>query len=228
MSFLYRCLNNLCNNSFKGRDIMNLNLGMKIKILRESLNLTLEEFGELIGNTAKSNVHAWENGKSNPNKQKLKRIAEIAGKSVEEFISEENPEASIVEANYLNTALKKSLKKITQYKNILEALSKVPSDQLSLPCEAPGINKSITNLEYISLIEKDLSDAEQKYIQDASRLIDIQNQLLENPNLPNLNTLDSTPLEMFFNSSYPLSINEKSLTAEDKKRALEILKLVFK
>lgn len=60
-------------------------LGQKIKELRMDKGLTMEEFGELC-NTEKQTVNNWEKGRNEPSLERLKLIAEMAGKSVSEFV----------------------------------------------------------------------------------------------------------------------------------------------
>ena len=61
------------------------NLGQKIKELRMDKGLTMEEFGKLC-NTEKQTVNNWEKGRNEPSPERLKLIAEMAGKSVSEFV----------------------------------------------------------------------------------------------------------------------------------------------
>lgn len=60
-------------------------LGQKIKELRMDKGLTMEEFGKLC-NTEKQTVNNWEKGRHKPSPDSLKLIADIAGKSVSEFV----------------------------------------------------------------------------------------------------------------------------------------------
>lgn len=60
-------------------------LGQKIKELRMDKGLTMEEFGKLC-NTEKQTVNNWEKGRNEPSLERLGLIAEMAGKSVSEFV----------------------------------------------------------------------------------------------------------------------------------------------
>lgn len=86
------------------------NVGLRIRQIRNSLNLTLEEFGKIFSsdvnnklNAGKSNVSTWERGDSLPNKQRLEIIAkkgnmtanELLYGSLDEFL--DNNLASILE-----------------------------------------------------------------------------------------------------------------------------------
>lgn len=66
-----------------------MTLANKIRNIRLGLGLTMEEFAERIDDNSRSGTVAnWETGKNAPNPKRLKRIAELAGISVEELTSE--------------------------------------------------------------------------------------------------------------------------------------------
>jgi len=59
-------------------------VGKRIKMLRISKGMTMNEFGNLIDSNVKSGtVTNWESGKNAPNKKRLKRIADLCGVSVD-------------------------------------------------------------------------------------------------------------------------------------------------
>ncbi|WP_346344612.1 helix-turn-helix transcriptional regulator [Levilactobacillus brevis] len=59
-------------------------VGQRIKMLRISKGMTMNEFGGLIDSNVKSGtVTNWESGKNAPNKKRLKRIADLCGVSVD-------------------------------------------------------------------------------------------------------------------------------------------------
>ena len=66
-------------------------LGQRIKAIRLRLGLTMEEFIERIDNKPgrgrSGTVNNWETGKNAPNKNRLKRIAELGGVSVEYLLN---------------------------------------------------------------------------------------------------------------------------------------------
>ena len=69
------------------------NVGLRIRQIRNSLNLTLEEFGKIFSsdvnnklNAGKSNVSTWERGDSLPNKQRLDIIAKKGNMTVNELL----------------------------------------------------------------------------------------------------------------------------------------------
>lgn len=68
---------------------MNINkieLGNRIKAIRKSKKMTLEEFGREIGAVGKSNVSKWEKGYVIPTEDRLEKIAELADISVNQLI----------------------------------------------------------------------------------------------------------------------------------------------
>lgn len=62
-----------------------LNTGLRIKQIRNNLGDTLEEFGKRI-EADKSNILRWEQGKTLPNKQRLKAISILGNISLNELI----------------------------------------------------------------------------------------------------------------------------------------------
>lgn len=68
-----------------------MTIGNRIRILRAELRMTQGEFADLL-NTATSTVCNWENDKMTPKISNLKRIAFLAGISVEELIGKEEKE----------------------------------------------------------------------------------------------------------------------------------------
>lgn len=66
-------------------------IGSRIRAVRLKLGLSMEEFIERIDNKPgkgrSGTVNNWESGKNAPNKQRLKRIAELGGVSVEYLIN---------------------------------------------------------------------------------------------------------------------------------------------
>ncbi|MDO4814550.1 MAG: helix-turn-helix domain-containing protein [Gemella sp.] len=61
------------------------NVGLRIKQLRLDKGYTLEEFGKIF-DTGKSNIQFWENGRSLPNKERIKAIAKLGDMSVNELL----------------------------------------------------------------------------------------------------------------------------------------------
>lgn len=69
------------------------NVGLRIRQIRNNLNLTLEEFGKIFSsnlnnklNAGKSNVSTWERGDSLPNKQRLEIIAKKGNMTVNKLL----------------------------------------------------------------------------------------------------------------------------------------------
>ena len=61
-------------------------LGQRIKTIRQSKGLTLEEFGKFFDNASKGVVSNWEKGTNIPNNARLKMIAQFGEKSVNELL----------------------------------------------------------------------------------------------------------------------------------------------
>lgn len=64
---------------------------MRFKILREKLNLSQEEFAALLG-VSQSCVAKWETGKCKPTADKLVKVADVLGCTVDELLREEKKE----------------------------------------------------------------------------------------------------------------------------------------
>lgn len=69
-------------------------LGKRIKSCRLKLGLTMEEFIERIDNKPgrgrSGTVNNWEKGKNVPNKQRLKKIAELCGTTVQDLVGNDS------------------------------------------------------------------------------------------------------------------------------------------
>lgn len=60
-------------------------VGLRVKNIRESIGVNQNEFAKLINATVPA-VSNWENGRSLPNNERLKKIAEIGKLSVNELL----------------------------------------------------------------------------------------------------------------------------------------------
>lgn len=63
-----------------------MSVGNKIKSIRKENGLTQGEFGDKIENAHKSLISKWEKGQNLPNNERLKRIAELGGITVNELL----------------------------------------------------------------------------------------------------------------------------------------------
>lgn len=95
-----------------------LSVGERIKDIRISNGLTMEEFGARL-KTSKASVNNWEKGVNLPNKQRLKQIADMGGISVnyllngvQDLIGNQMPinEISFYEYEILDGTLRKPVK----------------------------------------------------------------------------------------------------------------------
>ena len=60
-------------------------VGVRIKDIRMEKGMTTKEFGALFG-ASDSNVTSWEKGRTLPNKERLKNIADLAGITVQKML----------------------------------------------------------------------------------------------------------------------------------------------
>ena len=74
-----------------GDRYMSIEVGNRIKNIRLSLGMTMEEFANEIDNKSKSGtVSNWETGKNLPNAKRLKKIAELGDTTVQELLKEDD------------------------------------------------------------------------------------------------------------------------------------------
>lgn len=64
-------------------------LGLKITEIRINIGVNQKEFAKMINSTV-SAVSNWENGRNKPNKERMRRIAELSSKTVSELIKPTN------------------------------------------------------------------------------------------------------------------------------------------
>lgn len=205
---------------------MSGNLGFKIRSLRLELGLTLDEFGKLIGNANKSNVFKWEKGMSRPNNKRIQKMAELAGVSIEEFLNNEHKIKSINEANELFKELQMLELSVSNLSKMVGALSDTNSFELLGEIDSNVGDVSFN--EYKIMHEEALVREQKRYDSLLKNLVRMQNEFLNSKLIDEFITQKSLSLNSLLESESYLTLNEKILTAEDKKRALEILKLVFK
>lgn len=91
-------------------------VGKRIKVIRQARGLSQEEFGEKLNNANKSLVSRWENGKNLPNNERLKKISDLSGFTVEHILYGENYSDNIEIYNYVKDEYKAHT---NLYKNVL-------------------------------------------------------------------------------------------------------------
>ena len=70
---------------------MSIEVGNRIRNIRLGLGLTTEEFGKLFDEpAAQSIISRWEVGKSVPNANRIKKIAELGNVTVQELLKEDD------------------------------------------------------------------------------------------------------------------------------------------
>lgn len=202
-------------------------VGSRIFDIRQKMNLTLEEFGNIF-NAGKSNVQKWEIGSSLPTRERLDRIAKIGNTtinqllygSINEFL-ENNIEELIKESNYpidlkdskLSEQFKKevldyilfNLKEYSKYQqeeNPLENIDFFSSLTLSLVSEYI-YNDTDTLLELFLQYRRETGEVLEKFPtkEDIDRF-DISSETLEK-----LNTVDNL-------ISYLTCIDEDGITED--------------
>lgn len=81
-------------------------VGKRIKSIRQARGFSQEEFGEKIINANKSLVSRWENGKNLPNNERLKKISNLSGFTVEHILHGENYSDNVEIYDYLKDEYK--------------------------------------------------------------------------------------------------------------------------
>lgn len=71
------------------KESLRKSVGRRIRAIRLSKGMTLEEFGKLFG-ASKSSVLGWETQRSLPNPERLKQIAKVGNITVEDLLND-NP-----------------------------------------------------------------------------------------------------------------------------------------
>ncbi|MCD5088516.1 helix-turn-helix domain-containing protein [Enterococcus hirae] len=61
----------------------NIDVGKRIKYIRETLGMTLDAFGKAIGGAPKSTISTWESGRNLPNKKNMEKIATIGNTTID-------------------------------------------------------------------------------------------------------------------------------------------------
>ena len=72
-------------SQLEGKTNDNNQVGQRIKAIRLEKGMTTKEFGALFG-ASDSNVTSWEKGRTLPNKERLKNIADLAGITVQKLL----------------------------------------------------------------------------------------------------------------------------------------------
>lgn len=83
-----------------------MEIGMKIRQLRREKNLTAEELASKIGLTG-SAIYSYEKGKAVPPIEKLKELAQIFGKDLSFFISENTENRTLGISDWKGEAYRK-------------------------------------------------------------------------------------------------------------------------
>lgn len=141
-------------------DINKTELGTRIKAIRKSRNMTLEEFGREIG-AGKSNVSKWEKSYVSPTEDRLKKIAHLGNMSVNELLYGDT--LSFVCTKIAEYLPKKYayMDKVFEFENYFSIAFRIDEEKLSL-----DDSKSITELleSYAAEMEEELSSQARQYL----------------------------------------------------------------
>lgn len=141
-------------------DINKTELGNRIKAIRKSRNMTLEEFGREIG-AGKSNVSKWEKSYVSPNEDRLKKIAHLGKMSVNELLYGDTLSFVCIKiAEYLPKKYA-YLDKVFEFENYFSIAFRIDEEKLSL-----DDSKSITELleSYAAEMEEELISEARQYL----------------------------------------------------------------
>lgn len=104
-------------------------VGFRIKNIRQTNGLTLEQFGKLFG-ASKGNVSLWEKGSSLPSNERIKKIAQVGNMSVEELLYGEKT-ISNSELELIKKLTKENEQLKDEIKDLKEIIEKIKSIVLS-------------------------------------------------------------------------------------------------
>lgn len=139
---------------------MNINkkdVGQRIYLIRMLKGLTMEEFGKMVGGALKSNVSKWENGKSLPNTERLKLIADLGRVSVNYLLTGEQSPREELESEiwFISDNIATQNDQIQYFHDILNELNDerkkslstgVPGDKLLELIDIKTMNSSLQNI----------------------------------------------------------------------------------
>ena len=133
-----------------------IQIGFRIKNIRQTNGLTLEEFGKLFG-ASKGNVSLWEKGSSLPSNERIKKIAEYGNMSVEELLYGEktisNSELELIKKlTKENEQLKDDIKELKIKNNELE--NKNTELRIELQKEKKNLKNIVETIKSIDLSDR--------------------------------------------------------------------------
>lgn len=199
---------------------MNGKVGQRIKFIRQKLGLTMEEFGELFEPKAsKGVVSNWENNYNLPNNDRLKKIAELGKVSMGYLLNGEKADQM---ENLREQLL--SLQKKKMEHNVYSAQIAVELGRSDLTDESRKQGEKIFNDTNIAIQKLDEAIKEtQNYIKALEEATQAKNMIESFAG--EANTI--VDLENIFSIAQEITVNGKTLTDEEKQKALQILKLTL-
>ncbi|QCR33587.1 helix-turn-helix domain-containing protein [Lysinibacillus sp. SGAir0095] len=218
---------------------MSLTLGSKIKDIRLNLGLSREEFGSLINGANISLVSKWENNKSVPGIERLHLIAKQGNITFEDLIKHEDSNYFSEKIEKIKQEIDKSytnLKRIEMDLNEAEIKTRNAKLNSTTALEifdfidtqyAPShlTKKMNIELEKLNLLKNELKELARlsEKLKSYEDYIEVE-EVLNNPH-KNLNEIS---IERILSLDSKITLNNKTLSKEEKEKALQILKLVFK
>ena len=183
-------------------------IGLRISNIRKEKGLTLEEFGNLVGNAGKSIVSRWEHGISVPNNARLKKISELGNVPLEELIYGD-----------MSTFLLLNLQKLipVDYRFMIKDFT--VDSLVNIADKIKQAKISILEIEKIKLILEEeipliISQSEENFnkkLNFISQHIQYQNQTIEyfSETLLGLNKKHLDDINYIFENSTKLTLEEK-------------------
>jgi len=179
-------------------------IGDRIKALRTDLGIGREELSEKIGMSAQS-IHSWEQGKSIPRNKALEKLAEVFNVTPEHILGEDQVEEETFEnEDFMEEILTTEILGWEDEK----LLAAIPvAENLVLEAEAPILEAVLPT------------------VQPESKILEFSSEFKTAPAPVDNEIVD---LEVLFSAAHKrLIIGEALLTAEEKKRAINVLKAIF-
>lgn len=165
---------------------MKKSLGERIKSIRLEKGYTMEDFGKLF-NTSKGTVNNWEKGRNNPNRENLKKIAQLGNTTVDELL-DVNSQLRIETSKYIYNNLLSDYSKETYIGTALRYFSETVVNEMLTEIANKKLESSfhINKNKYLKryLTIEDV-DSEDRYYQFMKRkFVDkYQNEVKTNTNL---------------------------------------------
>lgn len=179
-------------------------VGTRIRSIRKSLGLSMEEFASRIDNKAKSGtISNWETGKNLPNNVRLKKIADIGETSINELLYNSNEEKSLQKAEPLSVEDKiyDLVKEFYDPKNpahvdALKATISCFDDSEFMPDRLEALSIFSNNLAHFEDNSTFKIYNKESYIKHIKKRIDERKKKMENTNEGSVSRIDKICLQL--------------------------------